>query len=55
VTEGVISALSRNIEIEGHMMTLLQTSAAINPGNSGGGLFNKNGELSRSFRIITKR
>jgi len=45
VTEGVISALSRNIEIDGHKMTLLQTSAAINPGNSGGGLFNKYGEL----------
>jgi len=45
VTEGVISALSRNIEIDGHMMTLLQTSAAVNPGNSGGGLFNSKGEL----------
>ena len=45
VTEGVISALSRNIEIDGHMMALLQTSAAVNPGNSGGGLFNGKGEL----------
>jgi len=45
VTEGVISALSRNIEIDGQMMTLLQTSAAVNPGNSGGGLFNCYGEL----------
>ena len=45
VTEGIISALSRNIEIDGHMMTLLQTSAAVNPGNSGGGLFNSYGEL----------
>jgi serine protease Do len=45
VTDGVISALSRNIEIDGFMMTLLQTSAAINPGNSGGGLFNAYGEL----------
>ena len=45
VTEGIISALSRNIEIDGHMMTLLQTSAAVNPGNSGGGLFNCHGEL----------
>jgi serine protease Do len=45
VTEGIISALSRNIEIDGHTMTLLQTSAAVNPGNSGGGLFNSYGEL----------
>jgi len=45
VTEGVISALSRSIEIDGNMMTLLQTSAAVNPGNSGGGLFNCYGEL----------
>jgi serine protease Do len=45
VTEGIISALSRNIDIDGHMMTLLQTSAAVNPGNSGGGLFNRFGEL----------
>ena len=45
VTEGIISALSRNIEIDGHMMALLQTSAAVNPGNSGGGLFNGHGEL----------
>ena len=45
VSEGIISALSRNIEIDGHMMTLLQTTAAVNPGNSGGGLFNGYGEL----------
>jgi len=45
VTEGIISAHSRNIEIDGNMMTLLQTTAAVNPGNSGGGLFNCFGEL----------
>ena len=45
VTEGIISALSRNIDIDGEMMTLLQTTAAVNPGNSGGGLFNNYGEL----------
>ena len=45
VTEGIISALSRSIDIDGYMMTLLQTSAAVNPGNSGGGLFNDRGEL----------
>lgn len=45
VTEGIISALDREITIDGQNMTLLQTSAAINPGNSGGGLFNSKGEL----------
>jgi serine protease Do len=45
VTEGIISALNRDIIIDGTTMNLLQTSAAINPGNSGGGLFNEYGEL----------
>ena len=45
VTDGIISALDREITISGQTMTLLQTNAAINPGNSGGGLFNSNGEL----------
>ena len=45
VTDGIISALDREITIDGVNMTLLQTNAAINPGNSGGGLFNGRGEL----------
>ncbi len=45
VTNGIISALDREINVEGNMMNLLQTNAAINPGNSGGGLFNLRGEL----------
>lgn len=45
VTDGIISALDRNIIVDGHPMTLLQTNAAINPGNSGGGVFNMAGEL----------
>ena len=45
VTNGIISALSRDVNIEGTEMTLIQTNAAINPGNSGGGLFNMYGEL----------
>lgn len=45
VTEGIISALDRELVIDGKTMTLLQTDAAINPGNSGGGLFNDKGEL----------
>lgn len=45
VTEGIISALDREITIDGQSMTLLQTDTAINSGNSGGGLFNSAGEL----------
>lgn len=45
VTEGMISATARQINVGGSVMTLLQVSAPINPGNSGGGLFNMAGEL----------
>ncbi|MBQ7384213.1 MAG: trypsin-like peptidase domain-containing protein, partial [Clostridia bacterium] len=45
VTDGIISALDREISIDGTTMVLLQTNAAVNPGNSGGGLFNMAGEL----------
>ena len=42
---GIISALSKDIVIDGNPMTLIQTNAAVNAGNSGGGLFNMNGDL----------
>ncbi len=45
VTNGIVSALSRDVNIDGTEMTLIQTNAAVNPGNSGGGLFNMYGEL----------
>ncbi|MBR4295443.1 MAG: trypsin-like peptidase domain-containing protein [Clostridia bacterium] len=45
VTNGIISALAREITIDGENMTLIQTNAAVNPGNSGGGMFNLYGEL----------
>lgn len=45
VSHGIISASSREIQVEGRDMSLLQTDAAINHGNSGGGLFNANGQL----------
>ncbi|MBQ4342911.1 MAG: trypsin-like peptidase domain-containing protein [Erysipelotrichaceae bacterium] len=45
VTNGIISALDREVTVDGKKMNLLQTNAAVNPGNSGGGLFNRNGEL----------
>ncbi len=44
-TEGIISALEREVVIGGKSMTLIQTSASINPGNSGGGLFDQYGNL----------
>ncbi len=45
VTQGIISALDREITIDKTTMRLLQTDTAINPGNSGGGMFNTSGQL----------
>lgn len=45
VTTGIVSALDRNLDMEGFDSKLIQTDAAINPGNSGGALLNANGEL----------
>lgn len=45
VTNGYVSALDREIDIDGVHMNLMQIDAPINPGNSGGGLFNLRGEL----------
>lgn len=50
ITEGIVSALNREITVEtdsGEAITLnvIQTSAAVSPGSSGGGLFNDQGEL----------
>jgi serine protease Do len=45
VTNGIISALNRNVSVEGKNMSLIQTNASVSPGNSGGGLFNMAGEL----------
>lgn len=46
VTDGIISALNREIETEnGATGTFIQTNAAINPGNSGGALLNIRGEV----------
>ena len=44
-TCGIISALDRELTLDGQRMTLLQTDASINPGNSGGGLFDQYGNL----------
>lgn len=45
VTEGIISALDRELVVDGQTMNLLQTDTAINPGNSGGGMFDAKGNL----------
>ena len=45
VTVGHVSALNREITVDGVTRTVIQTDAAINPGNSGGALLNSKGEL----------
>lgn len=46
VTDGIISAINRDVETDDHKtMTLLQTNATINRGNSGGPLINTHGEV----------
>ena len=46
VTTGVVSALNREISMEGgSAATFIQTDAAINPGNSGGALVDLNGKV----------
>lgn len=53
VTVGYISAINRNLDVDGQILTLIQTDAAINPGNSGGALLNEFGQViginSRKF------
>lgn len=45
VTVGHVSALNRQITVDGVTRNVIQTDAAINPGNSGGALLNAKGEL----------
>ncbi|WP_040212282.1 S1C family serine protease [Clostridium polynesiense] len=45
VTTGVISAVNREISIDGKTLKYIQTDAAINPGNSGGPLVNSRGQV----------
>lgn len=45
VTQGIISALNREIQVDDKNLTVIQTDAAINPGNSGGALVNSNAEV----------
>lgn len=45
LTEGIISAINRNVELDGRTLTVLQTTAALNNGNSGGPLINRYGQV----------
>ena len=45
VTNGIVSAKDRDLQMEGFDCKLIQTNAAINPGNSGGALLNSKGEV----------
>ena len=45
MTDGILSAINRDMEVEGRQMTLLQTTAALNTGNSGGALINDMGQV----------
>ena len=45
LTNGIVSAIARDINYKGRVMTLLQTNAALNEGNSGGPLFNLSGQV----------
>ncbi|MBQ6333840.1 MAG: trypsin-like peptidase domain-containing protein [Erysipelotrichaceae bacterium] len=44
-SNGIVSALEKEIYINNVYMTVIQTNAAVNEGNSGGGLFDINGNL----------
>ncbi len=45
MTDGIVSAINRDIYIDGNNMTLIQTNAAINNGNSGGALIDEGGRV----------
>ena len=45
MTDGIISAISRDVQVDGRSMNLIQTNAALNSGNSGGPLINSFGQV----------
>ena len=45
VTQGIVSALNRQIDDTRYSVSYIQTDAAINPGNSGGALVNEYGQV----------
>ena len=45
LTSGIVSAINRDVDVDGVTMTLVQTTAALNSGNSGGPLINQYGQV----------
>lgn len=45
LTSGIVSAINRDVDVDGVTMTLIQTTAALNSGNSGGPLINQYGQV----------
>ena len=45
LTDGIVSAINRDVDVDGVKMTLIQTTAALNSGNSGGPLINQYGQV----------
>ena len=45
LTDGIVSAINRDVTVEGRTMTLIQTNADLNSGNSGGPLINSFGQV----------
>ena len=45
LTDGIVSAINRDVYVDGTTMTLIQTNAALNNGNSGGPLINQYGQV----------
>ena len=45
ITQGIVSALNRIVNVDGVDMEVIQTSAPINFGNSGGALINDHGQV----------
>ena len=45
MTDGIVSAINRNVNVNGRTMNLIQTNAALNSGNSGGPLISSCGQV----------
>ena len=45
MTDGIVSAINRDVTVGGRTLTLIQTNAALNSGNSGGPLINCYGQV----------
>ena len=45
MTDGIVSAINRDVNLSGRQMTMIQTNAALNSGNSGGPLINCYGQV----------